>query len=245
MNVAICDDTLQEREHICKLLSEYTNVPLSVRFFESGVQLLEAVEASPGDRFDVVLLDIIMPGLSGMAIAKELRRCDARVNLVFITTSLDYAIEGYEVQAKRYLLKPVNKKVLFDLLDDIAQNHDPNREGVVVKTTAGLHRLDVDDIIYCEVIGHFVYYHMKTGRVHEERSSLEKLKEGLLCRREFMQPHRSFIVNMRYVQSVDTANRTINMRYGKEIPIAKTKRGEVSEMIAAWFESSGAGRRIP
>ena len=237
MKVAICDDAPQEREEIEKVLSEYTGASLDVRAFANGDSLLDAIRG--GEEFDFLLLDVIMPGTNGMETARELRALDAELPLAFLTSSPDFAIEGYEVRAMRYLTKPVIKQMLFETLEEVACRLDARREKMVVKTREGLVRLNIDEIEYCENRLHYIEYHMINGRIYTARGSMNELDARLLAAGAFFRPHRSFIVNKNYIQSIDSEKGVLVMRSFVSIPMPGARRGEIARELAAWFE----GRR--
>ena len=117
MKIAICDDDKNELFHILSLLADYQiqkNTDFSYKPFESSMELAtNAVE----ERYDIYLLDVVMPGLNGMELAKEIRSYDKAADIIFLTTSPEFAVESYTVKASNYLIKPIQKDQLFDFCD--------------------------------------------------------------------------------------------------------------------------------
>ena len=108
MYIAACDDQIEELEKLTALLQAWQSDRRSdVRFqtFRSGGQLLDAARA---ERFTLHLLDVLMPGMTGMDAAREIRSFDAAADIIFLTTSPGFAYESYGVRAAEYLLKPIN-----------------------------------------------------------------------------------------------------------------------------------------
>lgn len=114
IKLAICDDEPVYQKEVARLAKEYGeyhHVELSISVYSSGVQVLDANE-----HYDIFILDILMPGLSGMELASDLRRMDDAASIIFLTSSPEFAIEGYSVHALAYLLKPVKREKLFKIL---------------------------------------------------------------------------------------------------------------------------------
>ena len=116
--IGICDDLEEERLALSRMVRSYAQergMPVRLRLFSSGTELLEA---SPRQRdFQILFLDIFMPGLSGMDAARQLRRDGVNAAIIFATTSLDHGLDSFEVQAADYLVKPFQKQDVAQALD--------------------------------------------------------------------------------------------------------------------------------
>ena len=118
MRIAICDDepiSLQITSSLVERWSAESGNPVEVFAFDNGDALLAKSSVL---RMDLVFLDIIMPLLSGMSTAKELRECDCNARIVFLTASSAFALESYDVKASGYLLKPITYDQIKKLLDE-------------------------------------------------------------------------------------------------------------------------------
>lgn len=116
MNIAVCDDQLEELkavESLLRMWQEQQHAAVRLHLFHNAGELLEAARK---ERFTLYLLDVMMPGTSGMAAAREIRTFDSAADIVFLTSSPGFAYESYGVQALEYLLKPITAKKLFPLL---------------------------------------------------------------------------------------------------------------------------------
>ena len=114
MRVAICDDEKTQLSITKASLEDaYKSLDLVVDTYTSGVKLLNAIE---GIHYDLVILDIEMPELNGIDTAKHLRKIEEKTAIVFLTSHMEYALEGYEVNALRYLTKPVNTEKLLEII---------------------------------------------------------------------------------------------------------------------------------
>ena len=196
MYIAVCDDQIEELEKLTALLQAWQSDRRSdVRFqtFRSGGQLLDAARA---ERFTLYLLDVLMPGMTGMDAAREIRSFDAAADIIFLTTSPGFAYESYGVRAAEYLLKPINAKLLYPVLDKLYLREQKPQDGLTVKSNGMLVRLPFSQLSYVEVNGKHLFFNMADGTVYEVAASMREYEGALLARPEFMRVHRSYIVNM-------------------------------------------------
>lgn len=196
MYIAVCDDQIEELEKLTALLQAWqSDLHSDVRFqtFRSGGQLLDAARA---ERFTLYLLDVLMPGMTGMDAAREIRSFDAAADIIFLTTSPGFAYESYGVRAAEYLLKPINAKLLYPVLDKLYLRDQKPQDGLTVKSNGMLVRLPFSQLSYVEVNGKHLFFNMADGTVYEVAASMREYEGALLARPEFMRVHRSYIVNM-------------------------------------------------
>ena len=116
IKIAVCDDLAEDRENITRLLSEYTdknNLYVKIEEFSSG----EAFLSSDTSVYSLVFMDIFMSGMNGMETAKKLISRNSRVQIVFGSTSTEFAAEAFDIEALHYMVKPVGKEKLFHILD--------------------------------------------------------------------------------------------------------------------------------
>lgn len=136
MNIAVCDDQAEELETVTELLRAVAGAAalpgcIFARF-RSAAQLLDAARR---ERFTLYLLDVMMPGMDGMAAARELRSFDEAAALVFLTSSPGFAYESYGVRAMEYLLKPVRAQTLHPILDQLWQREQRPQDSLTLKTS--------------------------------------------------------------------------------------------------------------
>ena len=180
MYIAVCDDQIEELEKLTALLQACQSDRRSdVRFqtFRSGGQLLDAARA---ERFTLYLLDVLMPGMTGMDAAREIRSFDAAADIIFLTTSPGFAYESYGVRAAEYLLKPINAKLLYPVLDKLYLRDQKPQDGLTVKSNGMLVRLPFSQLSYVEVNGKHLFFNMADGTVHEVAASMREYEEALL-----------------------------------------------------------------
>lgn len=205
MYIAVCDDQIEELEKLTALLQAWQSDRRSdVRFqaFRSGGQLLDAARA---ERFTLYLLDVLMPGMTGMDAAREIRSFDAAADIIFLTTSPGFAYESYGVRAAEYLLKPISAKLLYPVLDKLYLRDQKPQDGLTVKSNGMLVRLPFSQLSYVEVNGKHLFFNMADGTVYEVAASMREYEGVLLARPEFMRVHRSYIVNMLQAEKLSPA----------------------------------------
>ena len=200
LQVAIVEDDERERERLKECLgflerdSEYS---FAVSEFTTGAAFLD--QYAPV--YDIVFMDIEMPGINGMETARELRTLDGDVILIFVTNLAQYAIFGYEVEALDYILKPVNPySFAMKVRRAAARAVRRTDDYIPVKVEGETVSVRKSSIRYMEVYGHYVIYHTTDG----DYSEYTTLKEaaGKVNRRSFVNVNRSVLVNLRYVSSV-------------------------------------------
>lgn len=230
--IAVCDD---DRTQLCQLseyIKEYTarnaaRFEVRLQCFENGADLLAAHEK--GERFQVILLDIIMPLISGIETAQEIRELDKVAKIVFLTASPEYALDSYKVKAFSYLLKSSSKEELFRLFDEaINELAISEAECIVVRSRAGLIKLYFHSLEYVEVDRRTVYYHLSNGGVIETFGSFHELEQKLLMHKQFIKPHRSFIVNMEHIKEISNSElRTVS---GSRIPVPRASFSRIKDV---------------
>lgn len=219
MYIAVCEDQIEELKLFLDLLSRWQTqrqTAMRVKSFRSGAQLLEAAER---EAFTLYFLDVMMPGMDGIAAAREIRGFDDIADIIFLTSYPNFAYESYSVRALDYLLKPVRAELLFPILDRISLREQKPQEGLTLKSGSTLIRVLFSQLAYVEVSGKHLYFNMTDGSVHEVSGKLKEYECQLLSRPEFMQTHRSYIVNM--LQAAEFSQTGVRTFSGKNIPVSR------------------------
>jgi DNA-binding LytR/AlgR family response regulator len=235
LQIAVCDDNIDELSNIVQLINQYRaerHFSCEYAVFSNGFELVSALEKRK--RFDIYCLDIIMPGFTGIDVAKEIRSYDKTAPIIFFTTSPEFALESYSVKAINYVLKPISKEKFFFTFDDILERIrlEKNEDAIVVKSNEGIQKILTSNLVFVEVIGRSVFYHLQSGRVIECIESFSSVCDNLLKYRQFIKTHRSFIVNMQYVDTIE--NRQLTLQTLTSIPIAQGKAKEIKEQYLAY-----------
>ena len=232
LHIAICDDEQEQLALTQALLQEYhelhPELDLRVDTFSSGAALLEHIRTNGS--VDVYLLDILMPNGNGIELGLKIRKTDQCGHIFYLTTSPDYAIDSYLTKASQYLLKPVKKELLFRALDDAVQNWlREHQTFVTVKTRSGLQRLSIREVVYGELVGHCVQYHLVDGSVLEGmsvRTSFREAVSAFLEHERFILCATSFFVNLSFVDMIEAAG--LKLVSGGIIPLSRPMRAEVT-----------------
>jgi DNA-binding LytR/AlgR family response regulator len=149
---------------------------------------------------------------------------------VFLTTSPDFAIEGYEVDAAGYLLKPVREDMLKNLFDRILL--PAHRPQVGLKCGREYRYIYLDDVLWVESKNHTVYIHLRDGTVMDMRSKLDEI-QALMDADCMLRCHQSYLVNMSYITNVDENG--FKMEDGSHVPIRVRSRRQITDTYHRWF----------
>jgi len=213
LKIAICDDTPQELRNVSDLTNEYlliNNIVAEVRQFEHPNALSLSCER---EMYHIFLLDMVMPGVSGLELGRKIRRQNTDAQIVYISTEPGFALDAYAVNPLHYLLKPVDKSALFDVLDKAVQKANSGAaSSVTVKTHEGLQTISADTILCVEYKKHKVLYTFVGGNTVETMSITESFSEHiapLFLDKRFISPHASFVVNMCHVTQLDKTGFTL------------------------------------
>lgn len=238
MRAAFCDDSDSALQEMLELLDRYCadrQLEIEPVAFRSPLELLGEIER--GIQFDVVFLDILMPGQNGIETAEEIRNYDNNTKIIFLTSSADYAVQSYKVHAYFYQLKPVRAEEFFSVLDSVLSLCEQERgSALILRCKTGITRLEPGQLEFCEVIHRTLFVHLAGGKVLEMAGSLDGLCRQLEPYGCFLRPHRSYLINLDYVQSISF--RAVVMASLVEIPIPRGKYGEIKQaFLARAFQS--------
>ena len=241
IKVAFCDDDPSVLNELQVLLDEYRvkqNREIDYTAFRDPLELMAAIERDI--RFDVLLLDVLMPGENGIDAAAEVRRYDSNVKIIFLTSSSEFAVQSYAVNAFFYQLKPVCAESFFRVMDAVLDQCEKEQtNSLILRCKSGITRVELKTLEYCEVIHRTLFFHLTSGKVLESTGSLDDLYDQLKPYGNFLRPHRSYLVNLEYVQNLST--RALTMSCLTEIPIP---RGKYNEVKNAFLEYSFHDRQI-
>ena len=227
IKIAFCDDEMEVLHQMNELLDRYQverNEDITYAAFQSPFELLTEIEK--GIRPDILFLDVVMPGQNGMDVAKEIRQYDTNMKIIFLTSSPEFAVESYSVGAYFYQLKPIWEESFFRLMDAVlAECEKKKKNSLILRSKDGITRIDLQQLEYCEVLGRKLLFHLENGAVLESAGSLDDLAGQLMQYSNFFRPHRSFLVNMEYIQNI--SSRSIKMVNDAVIPIPHGKCSEI------------------
>ena len=226
LRLAICDDMLDFSQRIQDFLIHWENRPcdLHIDIYTEADALLKAHFAAP---YDMILLDVVMPLLSGIEAARELRQTDSTVRIVFLTSSSEFAVDAFAVRANHYLLKPVEPSMLYRCLNELYHEIQKNAECIVIRNNATIHRILLQEIESVEAHLKHMQITRTDGSILWSTDPLYYFEEKLLAQKNFIKCHRSYLVNLYHVQTY--TKKELIMRSGRQIPISRNAHKTVEE----------------
>lgn len=200
-------------------MEEYRNKNNSVFTFSVFSNADDILQEVKSEKFDLVFLDVIMPYRNGIELAKEIRNFNHDIKIIFITSSPDFAVESYTVNAEKYILKPVTKEKIFSILDKVFLIRERMDEGITVKCKTSISRILFSKLEYVEIKNKKLSFYLIDGTVKETYATLLEYEDIILAHKEFVRVHRSFIINMFQIKKIE--NGEINTYNNQIIPISR------------------------
>ena len=230
MKIALVDDEIIQLQHLQELLSVELNAKLPqsphwIDTYRSGQSFLDHFQSG---KYDVIVLDIFMGGITGVDVAKNIRLVDPDVKLVFCSRSNEFAAESYQVNAQYYLVKPATPGSVANMLQRL--NLELIQLGQAVTLPDG-YNLILRQLLYTEYYNHVVTLHLKNGEIYRLRANHATVEELLTPCGFIHSPTKGILVNFHEViqcteDSFTMSDNTvlpISRRKGKEIQAAYTK----------------------
>lgn len=217
-NVAVCDDTEEERLQAAEYAGRFferEGIEVHIDTYAAGRELLES-----GRKYDLYLLDVLMPGMSGIDAAQALAEDKDHPVVVFITSSLESAVEGYRVEAAGFILKPVEEESFWSTMERVVRR----RLGVKKAVLSVVHNrvnveLPLERLAWFENRLHRVFVKLTDGEVLSVNQKLSELQLVLEPHSQFLRCHQSYLVNLDYVDKLEDS--CFYMRDGQMIPISR------------------------
>jgi DNA-binding LytR/AlgR family response regulator len=237
MKIAICDDNKLELGQVESIEQDFISdkQPLhsiSIHTFSNGNDLFLFTQKFGA--FDVVILDIIMPGLNGIDLAAKLRAHNDNCRIIFLTSSPEFAVDSYKVKAYYYLLKNSAATELHALLNRVLDEiTEENTSSVVIKEKGKWTRVSFGSIKYVESINHTVQFHLHKKESILSFGSLNEYHELLLSDKRFVKCHKSYIVNMQHVASI--TSRDFVLGEDVSVPISRKIYPQIKDAYLDYF----------
>lgn len=237
INVAVVeDDDLEFKaifEQIKKFVSEENDViDINITRFTSASLLLVGYKPV----YDIIFMDIGLPGLNGFEASKQLREFDNEVILIFVTSMARFAVSGYEVGAFDFIVKPVQyANIRLKLIRALNRLKTKKDYAVIkIKTKGGVYSVNVNSIKYVEVMNRNLVYHTQEGDI--ETIGVLKNAEGELPCDMFARCNNCYLVNLKYVKSVKDFTVIVD---DKELSVSRSRKKEFLQMLGSYIGKGG------
>lgn len=232
MRIAICEDEQYFREQLQKELNTYyKSLDVLVCSFSSGEDLLKRMEQSEAF-FDLIFMDIEMPGMDGLETSTQIHNTHPDLPIILLTSHKELAMAGYEVDAFRFLDKPLKREKLYQALQAVEKQRYVKKK-ITIMENGNERYLSCQDILFIK--SENVYLKIVTN--HQQYLIRKKLKEQEreLPQALFCKVHRSYMVNLSYVSVFD--GRSITMKNGEQIPVSRNCRDVFKERMLHYIRA--------
>ena len=224
--IAICDDSKEDTGYVAGLLKKWSaqrQMAVQAECFPSAESFL--FQYAEDKNYDILLLDIEMEQMDGVTMARQIRRDNETVQIVFISGYSEYIAEGYEVAALHYLLKPVNEEKLFAVLDRAVEKLRRSERCLTLAMSGEMVRIPLHEIRYLDVQQNYVTVHGKADyTVKKTLGEFEKLLDE-----EFFRLGRGGIVNLSYISRVTKTD--VYLKDGSVLPLPRGKYEALNRAI--------------
>lgn len=215
--IALCDDDTffyVYFEHLLSKLLSNKAISYKLDYYPTTTSLEIAIRQ--GTFYDLIFLDILIDLDNGIDFARQIRTLDQNVNIIFVSSSSDYALNCYDLAPLHYLVKPFNIEKLETALNRFFEKY--NVPKLCFQIPGEIHAIEISDILYFEVYSHKVHLKKTNGETISFLSSLREVEEFLPLM-TFMRSHKSYIVNMQYISNI--VRYKITLTSGENIPVSK------------------------
>ena len=230
IHIAVCDDEQVERDYLSALARQWANargIALRLSCHASAESFLFAREDAPP--VDILLLDIQMREMDGVALARRLRAESRDIQILFITGYADHIAEGYDVSALHYLMKPVREDKLHEVLDRAVERLHQTEPALIVQTAEGAARIPLADILCVESFAHYIAIQTKKA-THATRAGIGEIERSLGD--AFIRCHRSYIVGLRHISHITKGDVVLDS--GRTVPLSRRLYTQVNLAFIAF-----------
>lgn len=231
IKIAIVDDSTeflnQQNNHLIKYQNE-NHISFDIHKYSNGIAFLEEYSCD----FDIVFMDMQMPYMNGLDVCKKLREKDENVAIVFVTIVKELAIQGYEVSAMYYLIKPLVYEDFSNKMNSILSRRK-SREGraLLLKENGSMIRVELKDIMLIESENHWCVFTLNDGKTYKKLITMKNMEEDM--GNEFLRAGKSYLINSTYVTGWNRND--VTLKGGRTIAISRSKKKEFLDDLAKWF----------
>jgi DNA-binding LytR/AlgR family response regulator len=236
LKIAICEDQDDDASRLISYIED-VNIAVDITRFESGENLLSFLEDKPNVVFDMIFLDIYMKELNGMDTAKELRDRGVNSRIIFCTTSTEFSLDAFDVDAEQYLIKPIKRD---GKLEKILTKHLNEKSKIIsVDAHGDIVQVNLDEVMYIESAGHNCIAHLDNELIETSRVMTMDNFAKLLPPPRFIRCHRSYIVNLSYVEKLDE---DFIMKNGDTVYIRRGDFSKIKKAYLSWLLDDAADK---
>jgi DNA-binding LytR/AlgR family response regulator len=231
LHIAICDDERAEIDYLKMLISRWAEergFAVQISRFESAESFWFAYEEDKS--FDIILLDIQMKAMDGVELAKQIRKDNESLQIIFITGFPDFIAEVYDVSALHYLIKPVDGQKLVPVLDRAQKNLNRTEKSLLIAVDGGMCRIPFSEIRYVEAQGHYVLIHA-AACTYKTKTNLSDVQATLDER--FFRCQRSFIVNLQCIRKITRTAVVLDDLI--EVPLSRDLYNAANQAVIRFF----------
>ena len=227
MRIAVCDDEQRFIDEFRRIINKlYNSLDILTDDFSNGDELLKSFKYKA---YDVVFLDIEMPAMDGITLARKLRELSSEVCIVFLTGHIEYAIKGYEVNALRYLTKPADEQKVKEVIDHVIGKMESGKV-LWVKNADGEQKIMLSDILFIEAQNQNVVINTSNGSF-TVRGNISDYEEQL-SQHGFFRIHRGYLISLPKVLRI--ANKSVIMEDNTDLPVSRSKEGKLKDMLFSY-----------
>lgn len=227
--IGICDDEKEYRSQVRELFSRalFQYDEIKTVLYKNATEVIKAIEK---DEFwiDLLLLDIHMPGKSGLALAEYIRMNQIDVDIIFVTVSHDHVFDGYTYQAFTYLLKPLDYERIKEEVKRYVELKNKSTDCLHIRINGRSEKIVLNQVFYISAVGRKVSFHNRDGELsaYAKLSDLEETLEDY----GFFRCHQSYLINKKFVQSHSRTSLTVA---GEKVPVSRRYIGSVKDIMNA------------
>lgn len=234
--IAVCDDNKYDIQSIVAALDllQAEGIKLEVNSYTDGLALIKAFEE--GARYHMLILDMVMDTINGIETAKRIREFDVSMPILIVTSTREFAIDGYLVNAWRYITKPVDtERFLNEVREIIGKVSEKDDTYFIINKNKGMIKLKLDDILYFDSDLHTVTAHTVTEK-YPFRGKLSEIEQGY-AEKGFFKIHKSYIVNLKHIQKVSKLS--VTLVNGEALDLSKLRAAALHEALLDYVSKNG------
>ena len=230
IRIALVEDDASYRQELKAYLEQYAREngeEIDVKTFADGYEIAQDYRAE----YDIIFMDILMRFMNGMQAAREIRKKDEEVIIIFVTNTAQYAISGYEVNALDYVLKPINYYAFSKTMERaLAKVKRDEEKFIVISNKYSAYKVNENAIQYVEINGHSLIYHTRDGDFGAVGTMKEVEEE--LSGEHFFRCNKCFLVNLKYVDAIEGDDALVA---GEPVQISRSRKKPFMEALNAYM----------